>query len=792
MLTKLEKTKLYSIKTFCILCMLLISIIPLFSMITKITSNDFSYVINDKNFVLSLSNSAVYSFISATIVVMLSVIAAYLLNRSNIKHKSILIFALTLPLLIPSLSIGLGIKCLFGVNGFLDKLFHIKDLSLGFPSLILCSTIALFPTSFMIIYDALQYEDKSVYDASDTLGIPKLSSFFKITLPYLKVAILYAFIVSFSIIFSDYGIPMETAGMVKTLPMYLYESTVSSFEYGRASICAICMLIPSIASFIINLLTSNSNSTIKQHYFKASKTFNIVSMIVLSLISLMLFVPEISFSTLAFVKSFPNNMTITLQHFVDAFSTSYSLSLVKYIKNSLILATLTGLFGTIFAYILAYFSTRFNDKLSKIIDFIAIMSLAIPGMVLGICYIFTFAKTKGWFYNTMTILIVVNIAHMMGSAYVIAKNCLLKQNKDYEMSAKSLGISNFSLFCKVLVPNSKSTFVSMFSYFFVNSMTTVTAILFLSSYLNQPLSVMITIYDRTLNYEMQATISVMILVINIFAKMILTFVSKLFDKQKEISQMNRQEFNELISQTELNDKQKQQLSQYKVKRAIILAAGFGTRLVPVTLKTPKPLVSVNGETIVESLIKSLRKHNIEDITIVVGYKKEQFDYLIDKYNVKLIENPEYNTANNISSLYVARHLIDRCYICEADLLINNFDVIQEYEYETCYLGFYCKSTDDWCAKLKNGKIKSLKIGGEDCYQTCGISYWSFEQSMLLKNSLEKLYTSRGGKENIWDNAAFGQFSKGIKVGIRPIEKQDVIEIDTFEELCRLDKSYKTF
>lgn len=814
-LTLAKKNSTNFLKIVFIASIVLFTIIPLIVLFFQITSSDLSFIISDDKFWLSVGNSALYSFVSAMICTILSTLLAFLLHRSNFKHKNIFAILMTIPLLIPSLSIGLGIKTLFGKNGFLDMLFGFDNIELGFGSLILCSVIALFPTTFMIVYDSMKYEDSKIYEASDSLGISRLSSFFHLTLPYLKTSMLYSFIVAFSVIFSDYGIPMETAGLVKTLPMYLYKATMSSFEYGRASICAVFMLIPAVLSFISNLFINNNtqnDSRISQ--IKSGKLFDTISIIILSLFSLFLMIPEISFVILAFVKQFPNDMTFTLENFINAFGSSYSLSIIDYIVNSLLLAFFTSLLGTVFSYILAYLSTRSKGVLSKAIEALSTMSLSIPGLVLGLCYIFAFSWSKGFFYNTTLILVIVNVTHMLGSPYLMAKNALLKQNKNFEDVGESLGINKLKIFARVLVPNSIPTIVSMFSYFFVNSMTTVTAVLFLCTYANQPLAVLITVYDKSLNYNMQAVVSFMILLVNIVVKFgflgLSSFLErKMSNKDDDNQSLTKDEFDVLVEHkdnpkaikklekkgllksgqaTELGMKI---LEQYRVKKVIILAAGFGERLVPVTINTPKPLVKVNGIRMIETVLKQCKKAEINDITVVVGYKAEQFECLKENYpDIKLIRNDNFNTQNNISSLYAAKDEIDRCYICEADLLLKDNNLIRKYEYETCFLGFYSEKSEDWCAKLRNGIIKTFKIGGKNVWQTCGISYWNLEEANRLRVSLEKTYNSPGGKECIWDMAAFGKYGKhNIRVGIRQVNNNSITEIDNYSELCKLDKSY---
>ena len=147
------------------------------------------------------------------------------------------------------------------------------------------------------------------------------------------------------------------------------------------------------------------------------------------------------------------------------------------------------------------------------------------------------------------------------------------------------------------------------------------------------------------------------------------------------------------------------LEPYRVKRAIFMAAGFGSRMVPVTLNTPKPLIKVCGKRIIETLLDAVLAAGIQDIIIVRGYLGEQFDVLLKQYPmIKFIENPIYNESNNISSAYMMRDLIENAYVLESDLVLYNPDIIRKYEYTSNYTGMKVDVTDDWCFETKNNVI----------------------------------------------------------------------------------------
>lgn len=233
------------------------------------------------------------------------------------------------------------------------------------------------------------------------------------------------------------------------------------------------------------------------------------------------------------------------------------------------------------------------------------------------------------------------------------------------------------------------------------------------------------------------------------------------------------------------------LEPYRVKRVIFLAAGFGSRMVPITFNTPKPLVRVNGVRMIDTLLDAVVAAGIPEIVIVRGYLGEQFDQLIYKYpNIRFVENPAYNECNNISSAMCVRYLFQNAYVCEADLILRNPGLIRKYEYCSNFLGIPVKVTDDWCVHTdSSGVIISEELGGKDCYQMVGVSFWDGSDGAKLANDLNEVFTSPGGKERYWEQTALVYRKENYKVMIRPCSAEDIIEIDTFSELKRVDQLY---
>lgn len=234
------------------------------------------------------------------------------------------------------------------------------------------------------------------------------------------------------------------------------------------------------------------------------------------------------------------------------------------------------------------------------------------------------------------------------------------------------------------------------------------------------------------------------------------------------------------------------LEPYRAKRAVFIAAGFGTRLVPITLNTPKPLVRVRGKRIIDSLIDACLNVGISEIYIVRGYLAEQFDQLLYKYPmIKFLENPMYNEANNISSAMTARYILSNAYVFEADLLLSNPALIKPYHYTSNFLGIKKDYTDDWCLMAKDGIITDEKVGGSgpDCWQMVGISYWNEVDGYRLSQDIKDVYESYGGKERYWEQVPLVYKKEHYAVEIRSCREEDITEIDTFRELKALDKTY---
>jgi iron(III) transport system permease protein len=412
---------------------------------------------------------------------------------------------------------------LFGNNGIITNLFNLEWSIYGLPGIIIGSVLYSFPVAFLMFSDILKYQDYAPYAAADVLGISKIRQFKTITVPFLKKPFISVLFATFTLIVTDYGIPLSVGGQFKTLPVMLYEEAVGLLNYSAGSVIGLTLLVPAVIAFLVDLLGKDSakSENVSQKFIITWKTLRDVLCyalcIIVTLFTALIF---LSFCIQAFAKSYPNDMSFTF----DNFKTTFKRSGLEYLGNSLLISLLTAVVGTALSFVLAYLTARTKTKSSKVLHLMAITSLAIPGLVLGLSYVIVFKKT--FFYGSLAILVMVNCVHFLASPYLMVYNAMGKINENIEDVGSILGISRAKIIWKVIIPQTKYTLIEMLSYFFVNSMMTISAVSFLATLGNRPLSLLINQFEARAKMECAAVVAIMIFAVNFIIKVVIGYFKR--------------------------------------------------------------------------------------------------------------------------------------------------------------------------------------------------------------------------------------------------------------------------
>ena len=509
-LTKADTTKI-------LLSVIFISLvfIPLFRMFVNMDANSLKSVVESPTFGVSIKNSLVSTSISTVITIVLAYALAMSVERTNIKFKGIFSIIFVLPMLVPSISNGMGLTILFGNNGILTKMFHLKGNIYGMWGVVLGSVLYAFPVAYLMLSDVIRYEDASPYEAAQVLGLSKFRQFTAIAFPYLRKPLITVIFSTFTLIVTDYGVPLMVGGKYTTIPVVMYQEVIGQLNFGKGSVYGSLLLIPAVLAFVIDLLNhdkGNSAYVVKKYIPSDGKGKKILAYLMCGVCSVYTLLPMLSFVLLSASVDYPNDLTFTLQNIEKTFA----LKAGYYLVNSIVVALLVALVGVVIAFMTAYMSARMKSKVSKFLHLSAMASAAIPGVVLGLAYVLAFKTTP--MYGTIIILVMVNLVHFISSPYLMVYNSLSKINENLESVAQTLAINRLHMIKDVFVPMCKNTLFEMLTYFFVNCMITISAVSFLANTTNKPVALMINQFEAQMQLESAAVVSLMILIVNLIIK----------------------------------------------------------------------------------------------------------------------------------------------------------------------------------------------------------------------------------------------------------------------------------
>ncbi|MCY1283600.1 putative 2-aminoethylphosphonate ABC transporter, permease protein [compost metagenome] len=445
-----------------------------------------SEMLASANFHWLLGNSLKVSFSVAAIVVPLAYLFAYALQRTLIPGKGLWRGISLLPLLAPSMLPGIALIYLFGNQGLLREL--IPDNIYGFWGIVLGEAIYTFPHALMILLSALSLADARLFDAASSMGASPWKSFRSITWPSSRHGVFAAFCLVFTLVITDFGVPVVVGGDYQVLALEAYKAVVGQQQFGRGAQIGMVLLLPALLSFAVDAWLRRrqrdamSGRAQVYHPKPCQRRDAIFLAVVIAISAVLLLVLGMAvYSSL--VTFWPYNLSLSLRHY--AFEDTAGGGWLAY-RNSLTLATCTALFGSLLIFTGAYLieKTREQAWLNQLLRMLSFVPMAVPGLVLGLGYVFFFNLPDNplhMLYGSMALLVVCSIAHFLTTAQMTATAALRQLDGEFEAAALSLKMPLWRHYLRVTVPICLPALLDIVRYLFVSAMTTVSAAIFLYS-----------------------------------------------------------------------------------------------------------------------------------------------------------------------------------------------------------------------------------------------------------------------------------------------------------------------
>lgn len=511
-------------------------IFPAVMVIAKALSTDsgiglsnFTAVIFNRGFSKAMANSFLVSAVSAVITVILALILACTVHYTNLPRwmKTAVSALSVLPMLLPTMTYGFAIIYSFGKQGLLTKLFGVQLFDLyGFKGLVMGYVIYTLPIAFLLISNTLRYVDKKFIIVSKLMGDKPLRTFFITVLRPIVGTLGAAFVQAFFLSFTDFGIPSAIGGTYEVVAATLYNTMLGSVpDFGGGAVIAIMMIIPSILSITLLSFLDRYNfryDKISDEDLSINKCRDIILGIISGILLLSVLAVFLVIFIIPFTEMWPYKTGFTLKHFNEVLGKAQ----LSYIyRNSVVMAALTGIIGTLLAYGGALITQRSElpERFKRVVDSVALIINTIPGMVLGIAFLFAFTGTN--LQNTMTILVASNIVHFFSTPYLMMKNSLSKMNSSWETTAMLMGDTWLKTIVRVVTPNAKNTILEVFEYYFINSMVTISAVIFLAGAKTMIITSKIKELQYMAKFDQIFVYSLLILATNLAVKLLVKIVT---------------------------------------------------------------------------------------------------------------------------------------------------------------------------------------------------------------------------------------------------------------------------
>lgn len=491
--------------------------------------SNYSSLLSQGTFWTALGNSFTVSGISAAIATVMAFFCAYGLHFTRIRPgvKKIIQIIVLLPLFLPSITYGFAVIYSFGRLGLVSQLLAPPPFSIyGFWGLLIADVIYTLPPAFLILYNAFFYVDRNFITVSKLMGDSPTQTFYITAIRPVVGSLLSAFILSFFLSFTDFGIPVSIAGEYEVIATQLYTTMMGAIpNFGEGAVIAMAMLVPSVASVVMLRWVDRFNF----RYNKISKGevsvnnvrdglylgyYLLISLALLSVFVVMFVVP--------FVKQWPYQPFFTLDVITRIVNDS---SIWQVYEHSVFVALVSAAVGTLFCYAAALVKTRSQLPAwcQTTMDSFAMITNTVPGMVLGIGFLFAMSGTP--LANTFTILVLANLVHFFTTPYMMATSALSKMNAGWETTGALMGDSWIKTVSRVIVPNSLPTLLQMFQYFFVSAMVTISAVVFLTGARTMLLTTKIKELQYFEKFEEIFVLSLLVFMTNVAAKLIFDALS---------------------------------------------------------------------------------------------------------------------------------------------------------------------------------------------------------------------------------------------------------------------------